>query len=308
MSAYDRIQQLLGDGGVLLDGAMGSELVRRGVRWRGHGVRTDPDAVQALHAEYIAAGADLIRTNTFGLNPRIYQNVFRNREHMRRIGAPGLERRAQDLIRKAVDLARAAREASSREVAIAGAMGPLEHPFRPDLSPAAEVASREHAEIAGWLADAGADLLILESMNTVAEAEAATRAAAGTGLPVWTSFVLGPEGDLLGREPLAEAVEAVEAAGAELIGLNGAPPEDIGAALDRVRRLTEAPLGAWGLIGKFDPPSWKFEFHPRFTGTESWPPDRYAETVAAWREGGARAVGGDSGTRPEHIRALGAAA
>ncbi len=138
MSAYKRISdRLRGGGHVLLDGATGSELVRRGVRWRGHGLRTDAAVVQAVHEEYIAAGAEVIRTNTFQLNPRIYLNVYRDRDHMRHIGAPGVETRAQDLTRKAVEAARAAREARGSDVAIAGVMAPLEHCYRPDLAPAA---------------------------------------------------------------------------------------------------------------------------------------------------------------------------
>ncbi len=50
---------------MLLDGGVGAELVRRGVRWRKHGLLTDTAAVEQLHSEYIAAGADVIRTNTF---------------------------------------------------------------------------------------------------------------------------------------------------------------------------------------------------------------------------------------------------
>src|SRR3954466_15586622 len=57
---------------IVLDGPMGSELVRRGVRWRQHGLRHDGGAVQALHHEYLTAGADVVRTNTFQLNRRIY--------------------------------------------------------------------------------------------------------------------------------------------------------------------------------------------------------------------------------------------
>ena len=93
MPAYDRVRKILddGDGAVLLDAAMGAELVRRGVRWRWHGMRTDADKVQRLHEEYIAAGADVIRTNTFQLNRRLYLNVFHNADHMRHIGAPGLK-------------------------------------------------------------------------------------------------------------------------------------------------------------------------------------------------------------------------
>ncbi len=94
---------------VLLDGALGTELVRRGVRWRKHGLLTDTPAVERLHGEYLAAGADVLRTNTFQLNPRIYLNVFRNREHMRHIGARELEGLTPRLLRSSVQLARQAR-------------------------------------------------------------------------------------------------------------------------------------------------------------------------------------------------------
>jgi S-methylmethionine-dependent homocysteine/selenocysteine methylase len=305
LAAYDRIRERLKDGpGVLLDGAMGSELVRRGVRWRGHGLRTDAGAVRALHEEYIAAGADVIRTNTFQLNPRIYLNVFRNRDHMRHIGAPGVETRAQELTARAVQVARKAREAQGRDVAIAGVMSPLEHCFRPDLAPQGEEARAEHAAVAQLLADEGVDFLLLESMNTIGEAKAAAEAAVSTGLPVWVSFVMGPEGEILSGEPLAEGAKAVEALGVEAVLVNCAPPEDILAGVEKLRAATRLPVGGFAQIGRFDPPSWKFEFHPRFTGTEERPPNRYAERARAWRGAGARIVGGCCGTGPEHVRAL----
>lgn len=305
MPAYDRIRQLLGRGdAVLMDGGMGSELVRRGVRWRWHGLRTDGAQVRALHDEYVAAGADVIRTNTLQLNRRIYQNVFRNADHMRHIGAPGVESRAEELTRTAVELARAARDGANGDAAVAGVMSPLEHCYRPDLAPAPEVAEREHREVAGVLAEEGVDLLLLESMNTIGEASAATRVARETGLPVWVSFVIGPEGELLSGESLVSGVEAVRDAGAEAVLVNCAPPEDISAALERVRAAADCPVGAYAHIGKFDPPSWKFEFHPQFTGIEVWPPSRYREAALGWREIGAQILGGCCGTTPEHIRAL----
>ena len=306
MSTYKHIGEILRNGSatVLLDGAMGAELVRRGVRWRWHGLRTDPEKVQALHEEYIAAGADVIRTNTFQLNARLYRNVFRNAEHMRHIGAPGLETRAAELAAQAVAVARGAREKAGHDVAVAGVMAPLEHCFRPDLAPNAKAALPEQAEIADMLAEAGVDLLILESMNTLGEARAAAEAALGTGLPVWASFVLGPEGEILSGEPLREGVQALESMGVEVILINCVPPEDATRALKRIREFTDQPLGAYAQIGKFDPPSWKFEFHPQFSGTEAWPPERYAETARGWRDAGARVVGGCCGTGPDHIRAL----
>ena len=304
MSAYERIRQQLHDGGVLLDGAIGSELVRRGVRWRWHGLRTDAEAVHSLHAEYIDAGADVIRTNTFQLNRRLYLNVFRSAEHMAHIGAAGLETRAQELTLKAVDLAQRARESGGRDLAIAGVMAPLEHCFRPDLAPGGNEARPEHWEIAAWLARGGVDLILLESMNTIEEARAAAEAAASTGLPVWASFVVGPEGRVLGGDSLQDAARAMEALGVEAVLVNCAPPEALTAAVPELGRATGLATGAYAHVGKFDPPSWKFEFHPQFAETEAWPPARYAAQAIGWLEAGARVIGGCCGTGPAHIAAL----
>src|SRR5580765_4770067 len=150
MHAYGALREKFDRGEmVVLDGPVGSELVRRGVRWRSLGLRFDLLAIQAVHAEYLAAGAAVLRTNTFQLNRRIYQDVFRDQAHMRHIGAPDLDRRVPDLVPRAVRLAQAARaEANRPEVPIAGVMSPLEHCFRPNLAPSFEQALPEHAEIA----------------------------------------------------------------------------------------------------------------------------------------------------------------
>jgi len=291
---------------VLLDGAIGTELVRRGVRWRKHGLLTDAAAVRKLHEDYLAAGAEILRTDTFQLNPRIYRNVFRSREHMRHIGAPGLEDLVPKLVRKAVALAREARAQAGKEaeVAIAGVLSPLEHCYRPDLVPPAEEARREHEEQARLFAEAGADLLLLESMNTIAEAKAALAAARSAGLPAWVSFVLGPEGELLSREPLEQAVGEIERGDAEAVLVNCAPPEDLTRALARFRSFCHAPFGGFAHIGRFSPPSWKFEFFPQFIETETWPPERYLGEARQWRESGALILGGCCGTAPAHIAAL----
>jgi S-methylmethionine-dependent homocysteine/selenocysteine methylase len=291
---------------VLLDGAIGTELVRRGVRWRKHGLLTDAPAVHKLHADYLSAGADLLRTDTFQLNPHIYRSVFRSREHMRHIGAPGLEDLVPKLVRKSVELARAARAEAGKEgvVAIAGVLSPLEHCFRPDLAPPADQARREHEEQARLFAEAGADLLLLESMNTLAEAKAALAAGKAAGLPVWVSFVLGPEGELLSREPLDEAVREIERAGAEAVLVNCAPPEDVTRALARFRSFCGVSFGGYAHIGRFSPPSWKFEFFPQFTETEAWPPERYLAEARRWHSSGAVVLGGCCGTTPAHIAAL----
>ncbi len=291
---------------VLLDGALGTELVRRGVRWRKHGLLTDAPAVEQLHGEYLAAGADVLRTNTFQLNPRIYLNVFRNREHMRHIGAPGLEELTPRLLRASVQLARQARVKAGADGrgAIAGVLSPLEHCFRPDLAPPAEQARREQEALARVFAQEKVDFLLLESMNTIAEAAAALQAGRAAGLAVWVSFVLGPEGELLSREPLDEAVAEMERGGADALLVNCVPPEDVTRALEKLARCCSLPFGGFAHVGRFSPPSWKFEFFPQFVETDQWPAEKYLAEARRWRERGASILGGCCGTRPAHIAAL----
>jgi S-methylmethionine-dependent homocysteine/selenocysteine methylase len=304
-SMYQHIRSQLDKGQpVLLDGPMGTELVRRGVRWRKHGLVTDAAQVQQLHEEYLSAGADVLRTNTFQLNPHTYLDVFRNLDHMRHIGAPGLEQLPRKLLGISVQLAREARDRSGARIPIAGVLSPLEHCFRPDLAPPTDQARREHDQLARFFAEDGVDFLLLESMNTIGEAKAALAAGRAVGLPVWVSFVLGPEGELLSREPLSRAVTEMEEGGAEAVLVNCAPPEDISLALDKLRSSTKLPFGAFAHIGRFSPPSWKFEFFPQFIDTEEWSPERYAAQARRWCEQGATIVGGCCGTSPAHIRAL----
>lgn len=309
MRAYERLRERLERGQtLLLDGGIGSELVRRGVRWRGNGLQSDAAAVQALHEEYLAAGADVIRTNTFQLNRRTFLNVFRSPAHQRHIGAPGLETRHAELTERAVAVARAARERAGRpEVAVAGVMSPLEHCFRPDRAPSYEEALPEHRELAGLLAAAGVDLLLIEAMNTLEEARAALEAARATGRPVWAGFVVGADGNLLSGDSLSHAARLLTRLGAEAVLVSGAPPDDVTLAVARLATVPELVFGASALVGRFDPPSWKFEFYPQFSQTEEWPPERYARAALGWVAQGARIVGGDHGTTPAHVAALRAA-
>jgi S-methylmethionine-dependent homocysteine/selenocysteine methylase len=304
---YDDLRTRLRSGKpVLLDGAIGSELVRRGVRWRKHGMLTDAPAVQELHEDYLAAGADVIRTNTLQLNHRVYLNVFRNREHMRQIGAPGLEQMAPRLYRTSVQLAKQARAKAGKEsrVAIAGVLSPIQHCYRPDLAPPPEEARREQEELARIFAEEKVDFILLESMNTLDEAKAALAAGRAVGLPVWVSFVLGPEGEVLGGEPLANAAAEMEKGGAEAVLANCAPPEDVTRAIAKLRKATALPVGGFAMVGRFSPPSWKFDFFPQFIETEQWPAQRYLAEAQRWRAAGAAILGGCCGTNPDHIAAL----
>ncbi len=305
---YQAIQNKLARGEtILLDGGVGTEILRRGVYWRSHGIEQHPEVVLQVHADYLAAGAQILKTNTFQLSRRSYLNLFHGREHMRRIGAKELELKAARLVERAVELARDARQRAGREsdgVAIAGVISPLEHCFRPDLTPPLDQCREEHAEIVEQMKAAGADFILLESMNSIAEGRVACEVACASGLPVWISFVVRENAQLLSREPLSEAVQAIEPLGVAVVAVNCAPLDDVTAALKELRKHRAGPVGAYAHIGRYDPPSWKFGFYPRFTSAQAVPPARYLGAAREWKKIGAQVVGGCCGTTPEHIRAL----
>lgn len=297
--SYAAILEKLGRGQVVvLDGAIGTEILRRDLTWADHQLKRRPDVVRALHADYVAAGADVISTNTFQLTRRAFLNHFRDLAHLRHIGAPGLEERWIDLLRAGVQLAREARDqaAGGRPVAVAGAMTTLEWCFRPDLAPPPEQARAEYRETIQVFAAAGADLMLIETVNSVAEAVVAAEAARAVGIPFWVSFVPTEEGRLFSGETLAEAAAALEPLGPGAILLNCAPPPDVLAGLRALAPHARVPIGAYPHIGRYDPPEWLF--------TGEYPPEEYAAEAWQWVELGARIVGGCCGTTPDHIAAL----
>lgn len=160
---------------VLLDGGMGRELRFRGVAvpetiWSAAALMSDPEVVRQVHLDFIAAGADVITTNTYGV---IREDLAKE----------GIEDRFAELNNLACRLAVEARDISNRRVAIAGSLPPLRGSYRPDrVGPEAVIESlyREQAEL---LAPA-VDLLLCETMSSAVEGRAAARAACQTGVGV----------------------------------------------------------------------------------------------------------------------------
>jgi S-methylmethionine-dependent homocysteine/selenocysteine methylase len=281
---------------LVLDAAMGSDLDRRGLAttlplWSAVGLLERPDLVSQIHLENLLAGADIITTDTFRTTART----------LRRAGINPA--RAAELDALAVRLAVEARtEAGRPEALIAGSIAPLEDCYLPTFETSLEVALAEHRVQAGSLAAAGVDLIMVETMPTVAEAEIALRAAVETGQSATVGFVCAPPDPgepvrLLSGETLSEAVARVTPLGPAAIFVNCAAPPVITAALRELRELTALPIGAYANVGHVD-------------DERGWTPDggitgeRYAEHAAEWIALGAIVVGGCCGTHPEHTAAL----
>lgn len=275
---------------IVLDGAMGSELLRRGIPtalplWSAHALLEHPEVVRSVHGDHVEAGAEVLTANTFRTNPRTLERC-------------GLADRHEELTALAVRLAREA-AASAPGVLVAGSIAPLEDCYEPGLVPPDSDLEREHSRMARTLARAGCELLLVETMNTLREARAAAAAGLETGLPVWVSFVVGPGARLLSGEDLREAAGEVERLGASAVLVNCAPLPVAAEAFRVLRGSTGLPCGLYPNHGRSDP----------VHGWSSDPLDaRLFERLArGWFEEGARIVGGCCGTTPDHVRAIAAA-
>ncbi len=284
---------------LILDGALGTELARRGVDtglplWSANALLSAPDTVRQIHSDYLCAGAQVITADTFRTNTR---TLLRSGLHDR---MRELSCRAVELAREAMTVLAPPHGASPGEPTwVAGSIAPVEDCYCPWLVPQDEgVLLAEHTELANLLAGAGCDLLLVETMNTAREAAAATRAAAQTGLPVWVSFVLGPDNRLLGGETLAEAARGVLAYGPQAVLVNCIPVAQAGAALSELRRAVgpEVTIGAYANAGHVEAQGWTME--------HGVSPAGYAGAAREWAAAGAGIIGGCCGTTPDHIRAV----
>jgi S-methylmethionine-dependent homocysteine/selenocysteine methylase len=277
---------------VLLDGALGTELERRGVStrlplWSAQAVLEAPDRVREIHEEYARAGADILTAATFRTTPRAFEKA------KARVDVDRATRSAISLCAEA-----RARVGGGREVLIAGSMAPLEDCYAPELAPSGAVAAREHTEQAARLAASGADLLILETMGTIGEAVAAVEGGRQTGLPILASFICRSGSELLSGEALADAVRAVAEGGADAVLVNCTPIDLMPLCLDAMSRVTSLPIGCYPNAGGPNSASGGWTFDPAMD------PERFARSGLEWVRHGAQIVGGCCGTGPAHIHAL----
>ena len=270
---------------LFFDGGMGTMLQSAGLpggyepeRWN----LERPEAVQAVHAQYLAAGADIVTTNTFGANGV-------------KLAGPSVEAAAAG-----VALAKAAvREAGRGWVALD--VGPTGRLLRPmgDLPFEEAVAAYAREIRAG--AEAGADLVLIETMSDLYEAKAAVVAAKEScDLPIFVSVVLDQGGRLLTGGDIPAAAALLEGLGVEALGLNcGLGPEQMQDYLPELRRWSSLPLF-------LQPNAGLPECVDGCTHYNVGPED-FAAAMAGLAREGLWLAGGCCGTTPAHIRALRAA-
>lgn len=289
----------------LLDGGMGRQLSRMGApfrlpEWSALALMEAPQFVARAHAAFIAAGAQIITTNSYALVPS-------------RIGAARFATDGLRLVDLAGCLARAAAARSGSRVLVAGSLPPVFESYRPDLFDAGEAPAVIDVLVTGLAPHV--DLWLIETQSSLLEAGVALQAVSRSRLPVWVSYTLrdelGRDGppELRSGESVAAAVEFAVSRGAQSVLFNCSQPEVMNEAVLAAARWVDAHERTGVRIGVY-----ANAFAPEPAAVEPYAgispiradldPRRYLELAEEWVRSGARIVGGCCGIGPEHIAAL----
>lgn len=300
---YAELKSHIDAGGiVVLDGATGTELQKRGAdmdpaAWCGPATLSNQGLLTEIHADYLRAGADVITANTFASSRLM-------------LARAGYGDKVDEINRRAVEAALTAREraAAGRHALVAGSLShmvPLtEGTDRNDpalVPPDAEIADA-FAELAEILKDAGVDLIILEMMYHPGRIRLAMQAALATGLPVWFGFSArrATDGRILSFDytddhPVDGITALIPSDGIDVAGCMHTSADIIGSALDSVRGHFAGPIMAYPDSGYFEMPDWQF--------VDVIAPARLEQFFREWVAAGVQVIGGCCGLGVEHIEA-----
>ncbi len=278
-------RERLRKGTIVFDGAMGTMLYAKGVYvnqcYDGLNL-TMPHLVKQIHEEYVQAGAEVLETNTFGAS------TYKLEPH-------GLAGKIDAINRRGAEIAR---EVAGDDVYVAGSIGPLGVPIEPLGRVGLDEARVDFRRRVRALVEGGVDLIILETFLYLSEIEQAIRAVRDEcDLPVIAQVVLSSGSSLAVGTPVIEAVEKLDAFGADVVGFNCAVgSKEMLDAVEQVVGRTSKPLSVMPNAGA-----------PRvIEGRTIYlsSPEYMAEFAKRLIQTGVTIVGGCCGTTPDHIRAM----
>src|SRR5215469_1652707 len=284
---------IFGSRPVLADGAMGTVLYARGVfinRCYDELNLSDPNLILSVHEDYLQAGAEILETNTFGANR------FRLARH-------GLAGKVAEINAEGVRLAKQAvahlRDKQAGEAWVAGAVGPLGVRLEPLGKTGLDEARAAFAEQIRTLVEAGADMLIMETMPALNEAREALAAAqeVAPGIPLLAMVTVDDESNCLDGSSAQQAAALLTEWGANAVGVNcSTGPAIVLTAVEAMRTATALPIAAMPNAGM-----------PRAVEGRNiylCSPEYMASFARKAIAAGAQIVGGCCGTTPNHTRAM----
>jgi 5-methyltetrahydrofolate--homocysteine methyltransferase len=295
------LTQLMNERVVLLDGGMGTQIFAKGPTLEDYGSKelegcvellnlSRKEWIQEIHERYFKAGADAVETNTFGANPLVLAEF-------------GIPERAFELNVAAAQLAREVADSFEGGRYVIGSVGPGTKLLTLGHTTYAAMFDSYRTQVAGLLAG-GADAILIETCQDLAQIKVATRAArtamaeAQRQVPLWVQGTVETTGTLLVGTDITSVLHAVEPLGIDVLGLNCATgPDEMAAHLHALAEASPFAISCLPNAGL-----------PRNEGGKVvYPldPEAFAAKVAqATAQHGLAIVGGCCGTTPDHIRAL----
>jgi len=283
----------------LLDGGMGGEIARR-VEGSGHGLWSAkalleaPQVVLDIHQEYLAAGSQMIITNTYATVPHY-------------LAKEGMEDRYQELTQLGGELARRAVEESASKALVAGSLPPLNESYRADLVPSVADSLPVYQGMVQAL-NPTVDLFICETMSSAQEAHNAVSQALafGEGKPVYLAWTLNelPGAGLRSGESIAQAMEKVADLAIDGYLFNCTSPEAIVEALPQLRQLTDKPIGCYANRLDTVDPQWTLDNDIQTGRRKDIGTEQFVQVCRRFADAGATIIGGCCGFGPTDIAAL----
>ena len=275
-------KELFNNSILFFDGAMGTELQKNGLK-KGelpeNLIIHSPEIVARVHKSYLDAGCNIISTNTFGANSLKFDNV-------------------NEIITKAVEIAKNTIKESNKNAFVALDLGPLGKLLKPygDLEFQTAYDLYKEQVIAGK--NAGADLILIETMGDLYEIKTAVLAAKeNTDLPILVSMIFDEKGILLTGADIKTAVITLEGLGVDGIGMNcGLGPDQMLELLKKMQKYSSTPI--------FVQPNAGLPVSINGVTTYNVTPDEFAQKQLEILKNGACALGGCCGTTPDHIKAM----
>jgi len=277
---------------LIMDGAMGTELMRRGIElplplWSSMSNIDQFDQVMNIHKDYIEAGSDILTTNTFRTTPRTFIKAGYSQNESEII--------SEQCCNMAIEAAKHA--VKKKNTLIAGSVAPLEDCYEPLHFPGKEIAKKEFQLIIDRIIGKGVDILLFETMGNYEEIESALQVSNHVDIQRWLSIVLKNKNSILDGTELQKVVELANKNKIDMVLINCTPVNIILEALDIFLGYRKGKWGVYPNAGE-NMPTKDGEFVSKLDD------ESICKAIQGYITLGASVVGSCCGSTPNTVRKI----